>query len=351
MFMRKRYGIRNFAVVAVILAVAITILLFSGTLIGRDAQLNLSAATTTPTLTPIPTLAPSGSATIKSAPTPPPIPTPTPIDISGSISGNGTVTQNIVYSVLAGQAVLNIAPGTTALTAASGPLQSLAVEEDCFSVPAAPAGAYIIGCAYDYQPNGATFNPAVTLTLKYDPGLVPAGVDASKLVIAYYDAGTSRWIVTPSVVDTVNHAVTAQIGHFSLFAIYSTTATPVTGITREVNGSILPGVSITLDGMGSVVSDQNGQYEIMSTTTGSHTLVAHKDEFRDRTQTINIAGLGSDFAVTYNFQSASGLIPNAPDIWYALDCVNRWLYPPDPDTGLDIWTALDVINAWLYPVQ
>jgi subtilisin family serine protease len=127
--------------------------------------------------------------------------------------------------------------------------------------------------------------------------------------------------------------------------------TPVTGITREVNGNILPGVSITLDGVETVVSDQSGQYQIMANSTGSHTVVAHKDGFRDRTQIINVAGLGSDFAVTYNFQGLHGLIPNAPDIWYALNCVNRWLYPPGPDTGLDIWTALDVINAWLYPVQ
>jgi len=128
-------------------------------------------------------------------------------------------------------------------------------------------------------------------------------------------------------------------------------ATPVIGITREINGNILSGVSITLDGIETVVSDQSGQYGIAINATGNHTLVARKDEFRDRTQTINIAGLGSDFAATYNFQSASGLIPNAPEMWYALDCVNLWLYPPDPDTGLDIWTALDVINAWLYPVQ
>jgi hypothetical protein len=128
-------------------------------------------------------------------------------------------------------------------------------------------------------------------------------------------------------------------------------ATPVTGITREVNGNILPGVSITLDGTGPVVSDQAGQFQIMATATGNHNVVAHKDKFRDRTQTINITGLGTGYAVTCNFQATHGLIPNAPDIWYALDCINLWLYPPNPDTGLDIWTALDVINAWLYPVQ
>jgi hypothetical protein len=128
-------------------------------------------------------------------------------------------------------------------------------------------------------------------------------------------------------------------------------STPVTGTIREVNGNILSGVTITLDGTSSVVSDQSGQYEIMATSIGNHTIVAHKDGFRDRTQTVNIVGLGQEFAVTCNFQGQNGLIPNAPDMWYALDCVNLWLYPPNPDTGLDMWTALDVINAWLYPVQ
>jgi Leucine-rich repeat (LRR) protein len=130
-----------------------------------------------------------------------------------------------------------------------------------------------------------------------------------------------------------------------------TPTTDVTGITREVNGDILSGVSIVLDGIGPVVSDQDGQFQILATSTGIKNIVAHKDGFRDRTQTINIAGLGEAYAVTCNFQAQHGLIPCAPDIWYALDCVNRWLYPPNPDTGLDIWTALDVINAWLYPVQ
>ena len=127
--------------------------------------------------------------------------------------------------------------------------------------------------------------------------------------------------------------------------------TPITGITREVNGDILSGVSITLDGTSTVVSDQSGQYQITATTTGNHTLVAHKDGFRDRTQTINIAGLGPDFAVTCSFQGTHGLIPNAPTMQYALSCINHWLYPPGPDTGLDIGTVLNVINAWLYPIH
>ncbi|MBM3708406.1 MAG: hypothetical protein FJW69_08755, partial [Actinobacteria bacterium] len=130
-----------------------------------------------------------------------------------------------------------------------------------------------------------------------------------------------------------------------------TPSTTVTGITREVNGDILPGVSVTIDGVGTVVSDQSGIFQITVTSTGSKNVVARKDGFRDRTRNIDIAGLGEEFTVICNFQGQYGLIPNAPDMWYALDCVNLWLYPPDGDIGLDMWTALDAVNAWLYPVQ
>jgi hypothetical protein len=164
---------------------------------------------------------------------------PTPINISGNVTGNGTVTQPIVYSVLDGWAVLNIAQGTIALTATGGPLQSISVTEVCFGYPPAPAGAYIIGCVYDYKPDGATFNPPITMTLKYDPGLLPAGVDASKLVIAFYNTATSKWeMVSGSVVDTVKHTISVQISHFTMFAVYAAapavTPTPTVGPTPTV---------------------------------------------------------------------------------------------------------------------
>jgi len=168
---------------------------------------------------------------------------------------------------------------------------------------------------------------------------LPAGIYS--LTIASTQTTTPTPEVTPTPTSTPEVMPTPS----------PTGSTPVTGITREVNGNITPGVSITLDGTGTVVSDQNGQFQIMATATGNLTVVAHKDGFRDRTQIVNMAGLGPGFAVTCNFQGQHGLIPNAPDIWYALDCVNLWLYPPNQETGLDIWTALDVINAWLYPVQ
>jgi hypothetical protein len=145
--------------------------------------------------------------------------------------------------VLNGQAVLNIGNGTKALTATGGPLQSISVTEVCFGLPPAPAGAYIIGCAYDYKPNGATFNPPITLTLKYDKGLLPAGVDASKLVIAFYNTATSKWeVVSGSAVDTVKGTITVQISHFTMFAVYAAApaGTPTPTIAPTPTKTIAP---------------------------------------------------------------------------------------------------------------
>ena len=136
------------------------------------------------------------------------------------------VQQNVVYSVLSGAAVLNIGNGTTVRTAGGQPLPSISVVEVCIGIPPAPPGAYIIGCAYDYKPDGATFNPAITLTIKYDPGLVPAGVNVDKLVIAFYDNAAKKWVLSTSTVDKVKHTVSAQASHFTLFAVYAPAPTP-----------------------------------------------------------------------------------------------------------------------------
>jgi hypothetical protein len=94
------------------------------------------------------------------------------------------------------------------------------------------------------------------MTLKYDPGKVPAGFDESKLVIAFYDTETSKWVVYPSVVDTVNHTITAQIGHFTLFAVYAAApaATPTPTIAPTPTPTPGAGETNTWVIIGSVIA-------------------------------------------------------------------------------------------------
>ncbi|GAJ02421.1 unnamed protein product, partial [marine sediment metagenome] len=51
------------------------------------------------------------------------------------------------------------------------------------SPPDPPEDAHIIGLAYGFGPNGATFDPPLILEYTYDPDALPEGV--AGLVIAY----------------------------------------------------------------------------------------------------------------------------------------------------------------------
>jgi len=124
------------------------------------------------------------------------------------------------------------------------------------------------------------------------------------------------------------------------------TTVQVFGVTWEVDCDILPDVEIWLDGTGPVFSAGNGSYEIYAPGSGSYDISAVKEGFRERIRPEYIEGPDP---VNLNFQADYGLIPCNPDIWYTLECVNLWLYPPGTECDLDMDTVLDVINAWLYP--
>jgi hypothetical protein len=121
----------------------------------------------------------------------------------------------------------------------------------------------------------------------------------------------------------------------------------VQGETWEVKGIVLPGVTLTLDGDTFVVSDENGNYQLLAYTTGWHTVVANKVGFRSQTETINVDNLETVY--TLDFEANTGLIPNAPDMSYVLACIHIWKYPHD-GLGLDISSVLAVIHAWKFPV-
>ncbi|GAH14697.1 unnamed protein product, partial [marine sediment metagenome] len=100
----------------------------------------------------------------------------------------------------------------------------VAVDE---SPPAPPEDARIIGLAYDFGPDGANFDPAITFTWSYDPaGYVLGYVAEEDLVLAYYDKDAGKWIELDCVVDTKNNTITALVSHFTTFAIVGTITPP-----------------------------------------------------------------------------------------------------------------------------
>jgi len=123
----------------------------------------------------------------------------------------------------------------------------------------------------------------------------------------------------------------------------------LTGLTCEVNCDPLDGVTIELfkDSVskGSTTSAGGGIYGLSVAETGEYEVVASKTGFTNETQTINIvAGVN-----TLDFIGETGLIPDEPDIFYVLGCIDNWLYPPSEECELSLFRVLDVVDAWQFP--
>jgi len=141
------------------------------------------------------------------------------------ISDEGEIEETIEATSEDGKLTMTIPEGTIALDAEGEPLETLeaAVDE---TPPDPPEDAHVIGLAYDFGPDGATFDPPITLKYTYDPDDLPEGVAEEDLVLAYYDEEAGEWVELDCVVDTENNVITAYVPHFTTFAIIGTVKPP-----------------------------------------------------------------------------------------------------------------------------
>ncbi len=137
----------------------------------------------------------------------------------------GVIQQEVRYITPDGMAQIEIDPGTATLTGDGSPLQNIFVQEVCDGIPPLSHGQ-IVGCAYDFGPDGATFDPPIVVALRYDPGSISEGVAEEALVIVYYDVAAGQWVPLASTVDTTNNVVSAEVSHFTIFAIHSAAPAP-----------------------------------------------------------------------------------------------------------------------------
>jgi len=108
--------------------------------------------------------------------------------------------------------------GTTGLTTESKRLSQISILP-MVDPPAPPERANVVGLTYDLGPDGATFDPPVTLTLQYDRSLIQQGVAEKDLVIAYYDKDKGEWVELESVVIPETNTIVAKISHFTAFTV------------------------------------------------------------------------------------------------------------------------------------
>jgi hypothetical protein len=183
-----------------------------------------STAVSQPALSSAPSNAPASSSTLIFYIGPQPAAThasPATIAVDCTLPGqrdsltlsNGTL-ESAKELVSAGSAIeLDFAANTyTSLT--SGQQLKIA---PLASSPSAPDGSGIIE-VYSFEPENSTFNPPITLKLKYDRDKLPAGMDETSLYIAQLEQ-TGKWIALTSSVDKSGTTVSAQLSHFSVYGL------------------------------------------------------------------------------------------------------------------------------------
>lgn len=180
---------------------------------------NLPYSGTNPTPTPTPTPVATSTVTPTTTPTANSITGTGIVDVSSVVNSSGIFTQHVEVSSSDSLVQVEIDQNVVGKTQDGLPLTQISVVPMATS-PAAPAQSNIIGLTYDLGPDGATFNPAITLTFTYDPAQVPAGVDPSTLVIAFYNNATAQWVsLTDITVDPVTHVITGKTTHFTPFTV------------------------------------------------------------------------------------------------------------------------------------
>jgi hypothetical protein len=84
-----------------------------------------------------------------------------------------------------------------------------------------PAGMASIAVAYDFGPDGTTFDPPATFVFHYDDADLGGGlIDPATLGVYLFDSQLPGWVFQGGMVDTGAQTVTVTIDHFSTYALF-----------------------------------------------------------------------------------------------------------------------------------
>ncbi len=216
-------------------------------------------------------------------------------DVTFSVDGFGRFTQDINAAGKDGRATVTIPRGVTGKDLQLQPLRNITVFE-AKDPPAPPASSQMVGLPYDVGPGGATFDPPVTLTMRYDDSFVPAGIAEPNLALANWDAVNGKWVETKSTVDPSANSVSTNLTHFSIYVILAHTrpaSFTLSGLT-VAQAEVRPGENTTIWVVVTNTGDLAGRYTV--TLKINNTVAESKD--------ITIAG-GASQQVTFTASGAT----------------------------------------------
>jgi hypothetical protein len=152
----------------------------------------------------------------------------------------GQVLQEIQLDSVSRKARLTIDVGVYALDQDGKRLPGITMNDlPAAGLPHVPqAGTFTFaGYAVTCSPEGATFAPAAELTFTFTDAewnLLMAGAHQTPgyLVVQWYNRESGTWVNLPTVVNTQDRTVSAEVAHFTEFALFADTAASSTVIPK-----------------------------------------------------------------------------------------------------------------------
>ncbi len=135
-----------------------------------------------------------------------------------AMAEDGTLMQAVSASSLNSTVTISIAQGTKVHDSNGQAANSISVTQ---VNPPPPAG-YTMISSFNFQPSKITFDPKADISLEYTLALLPKGVSAANLKIAYFDQTTLQWTILNDSEVSVNpatHKITFTTTHTGIYAI------------------------------------------------------------------------------------------------------------------------------------
>jgi hypothetical protein len=247
------------------------------------------------------------------------------MDLTLYLNFEGRTITDINLNSTDSRFTMGIPQGTRLLDAQGNPLGDIQVVT--LSTPPPPPGYVLVGHAYDCLPDGATFQPAITLTFKYVEADIPAGVSEEDLVLAYWDG--NKWVNLTTTVKAALNTASVKVTHFTPFAILAYTGAPAfaTSDLSITPAEVDAGDEVTITLLVANNGDGAGSYEVtleiddVAVTTKEVTLAAGASEVVTFTTARNVAGtygvsvgdLSGTFTVKEAAPPAEGAPPEAEE--------------------------------------
>jgi len=129
------------------------------------------------------------------------------------MNSNGVLQDDVDAESPDGGVNVHIASGTVVLGPDGQPIDDFTVD-DVVPLPDPPEGGHVLA-AFDFGPDGASFNPGIEITIAFDPSEVAEG---EEVVIGFFNEDTGEWEFITGVVNADGTA-TFTVNDFCVYGV------------------------------------------------------------------------------------------------------------------------------------